>query len=843
MSSAGDKKSQKSKSSDKHADLELQESLKRLFETRPELAMYEPRSKRELHRAVGNRSSLLHARAHLNHFDVEVLETLVAVGPMTLNELLPAAGNPPQEALEASLRRLAYRWFVEKVGEQWHVRDSENLDLDYPVGLGRKVFDLLSTVSAAEASQHTTKLGLGRFNTRNKAIHAIEDYFSDYKRVHLLMDSAPDDAKDLLAQLAVGPPTLVVPFAAAARSLPGAKWLIDHGLLFSSHWGVVELPREAGIALRLGQIVLESHHKQPKLQTESHSEDGALVAHHALTAVALIEDICRAVNILKPVGLKSGGVGKREVKRIATFLGIAEETTYIALEIANAADLIQLDVVTRRVPNKSRRSAYPETSWELRTAERHDEWILQSLGERWVHLIRSWLSIEMHPSWSGRRNAEDKLVNALDSGGDPTQACRRSVFGNAIASLGDVRVTSNIDELADFIEWSAYILFAVHLEDVRTYVEDLVNEATILGLWIDGAITAPTKLILQGRYSDAIRLLDTLAPSVVDEITIQADGTIIIGGTPNAKMLQELQMFADINTRDAAMVMRVTDASLRRSLDSGVRAPQILETLNSYAPKGVPQALQYMIEDVDRRHGNLVVGEATSYVVSDDPGVIADVARHKSIGKHKPRVISPNVVVTSADPEVLLKALQDAGFMPVLDSETSVAKIEGTEYRTVKGGTASFEKPGIIHNVDDLDDLINTIASADESAHLAVASEHDAAYLDSIIIELFNCGITEDGDGISFSGRAVDADEIDSFIKAAINQALPIAVGLNPDHLGYREKEVQILVLEEADETNIYGVSITDLRTRVVKRQSIDWAVLVELEESEDEAPIILGDV
>lgn len=125
-------------------------------------------------------------------------------------------------------------------------------------------------------------------------------------------------------------------------------------------------------------------------------------------------------------------------------------------------------------------------------------------------------------------------------------------------------------------------------------------------------------------------------------------------GRPRA----DLDALADVESRGAATVWRVTEASLVRAYDDGWTAGTAREALQRWAGD-LPQAMGHLVDDAARRAGRLRTGAAASYLVAEDAAGLAD-AVHALKGVPLVRV-SDTVAVSTAAPDVLSAALARAG--------------------------------------------------------------------------------------------------------------------------------------------------------------------------------------
>ena len=79
--------------------------------------------------------------------------------------------------------------------------------------------------------------------------------------------------------------------------------------------------------------------------------------------------------------------------------------------------------------------------------------------------------------------------------------------------------------------------------------------------------------------------------------------------------------------------------------------------------------MTYLIDDVARRHGQLRIGMAASFVRCEDPTLLAQAAA-RAEATLSLRVLAPTVAISQAPISEVLAALQDAGFAPAAEDST-----------------------------------------------------------------------------------------------------------------------------------------------------------------------------
>src|SRR5690606_25683759 len=202
-------------------------------------------------------------------------------------------------------------------------------------------------------------------------------------------------------------------------------------------------------------------------------------------------------------------------------------------------------------------------------------------------------------------------------------------------------------------------------------VEAVLAEAGAVGVTGAGAL-APAGAALVGRVGrvgrvgtdeaaddDAVAAaLEAQLPPAVEEVLLQGDLTGIVPGRPSPALAALLDLAADVESRGAATTVRFTEASVRRALDTGRTAEELLADLSRHARAGVPQPLEYLVLDVARRHGLMRVGMASAYVRADDPALLAGLAEDPALRDLGLLRLAPTVLAAQAPPVALLAALR-----------------------------------------------------------------------------------------------------------------------------------------------------------------------------------------
>jgi Helicase conserved C-terminal domain len=164
--------------------------------------------------------------------------------------------------------------------------------------------------------------------------------------------------------------------------------------------------------------------------------------------------------------------------------------------------------------------------------------------------------------------------------------------------------------------------------------------------------------------------MEKVLPAPIDHFLLQADLTVIVPGPLERDLAEQLASVATVESAGAAMVYRISEASIRRALDTGRTAGELHALFNRHSKTPVPQGLTYLIDDVARRHGQLRVGMAQSFVRCEDAALLAQAVAAPAAEQLEMRLLAPTVAVSQAPISEVLAALRDSGFAPAAEDST-----------------------------------------------------------------------------------------------------------------------------------------------------------------------------
>lgn len=313
----------------------------------------------------------------------------------------------------------------------------------------------------------------------------------------------------------------------------------------------------------------------------------------------------------------SGGIGVREMNRIARRWGTDSDEVARRLTLAYEAGLVDLGF------------AHPPAGdgpvWA--PTEPAMDFLEASLATQWAMLLLGWHASPYAP-WHAEaldvRAFQEELL-------DPNAAHLRQLFPFLFRTpTGATTTTAQLaDQLWRVQPFQAWGTTAEGLEAI-------VAESVDLGLTALGEPTAALSALKLAREAAEARAarsaaaaahapddvsaaeddnddddpvvalaasLDELLPSPVKYLIIQGDHTVMAPGLLASADAAMLRAMAVQESSGIASVWRITKASLQSAFRTGHRSEEVSEFLSTMTPGGlpaVPQSIRYLIEDAER---------------------------------------------------------------------------------------------------------------------------------------------------------------------------------------------------------------------------------------------------
>jgi hypothetical protein len=534
-------------------------------------------------------------------------------------------------------------------------------------------------------------LGVGvASGSRNVLQAGIVAYLADAANVRALIESAPVEARDLLQRImahggVIG--TTVFPrdstYQNAKHTIAthypdaGSLWLARHGLILPTRPDRGEVPAEVRNAVG-HSVTFPFAFEPPTLpQTKVVAARARGEAQAAAAgALAKVSALVEAVDKQPVSPRKTGGLPVRETRRLAKALRLNETETRFWLGLTHGAGLI---------------GVVRDGDWYLicPTTE-SDHWLDQSASERLAQVLRAWFTLPDVITWWPY---PDETPVALAQANDPDAPVLRATVLSALAALppgsGCLHATAVIgsprqlsaeaeaalDAVTRAATWFAPLCFGGTPQPAQQVLHTLY-EAELLGVAAHGALTEVGRALLARDEPALLAALKEHLPAEQATARFQADMTVVVTGTPSAHLATLLGSMADRESEGHAVVYRISATTVRRALDAGAEAADLLAQLAEVAEGKLPQPLTYMIKEVGRAHGKMRVVRSACCIRCDDDSLVAELAKSKALTKLGLRRIAPTVLISVKSPTETLTALRLAGFSPTLEAETGVTVVE-----------------------------------------------------------------------------------------------------------------------------------------------------------------------
>ncbi len=778
----------------KELEARSDDSLRALFAARPDLISPMAPDFAALAARASARVSVQRALERLNKPEMQVLETLHLSTNADTGHSISAAGlkkviaGSTLSALDPILAKLQELALIHRADppagspatssrQRFYLPVGSLKDVIgiYPAGLGRSYTELVrlqpafaQRVVQLVAELHQSGAGIHPASTPMDAALALQRWTSTPENLRSILATAPERTVGLLDKFgswAMG----AVPQAQRRASVTHEShdvgpidWLLARGLLVPLDAGHVELPHSVGLALRGGAIV-DDFTLTPPVPELGHTS-AALRRNAAMGAIAeilrLAGELLFAVREQPLATLRSGGVGVRELRRLAESIRMGVHETAVLLELCAMAGLLRLDV--------------DSSTWVQPPSL---EWLTLPRQEQWLWMVNAWLASERAPSLVGQpltgpsttahQGAAGTTINALSAEAQRPDApvVRRRVLEilneltvEAAAPDGKAPVL-DARAVMQRAEWSQPRMS----RRFSSLVRGILEEATLLGLMGSGALTQLGAAIAEARPEQAMTILGEHLPAAVNHILLQADLTAVAPGYLAPELSETLLLMADAEGQGPASIYRFSAVTIRRALDAGQDAESLLAFLREHSATDVPQPLAYLVQDTASRHGRLRIGTSASFIQSDDETAISDLLAEGRTSVLSLVRIAPTVLTSSASPKETARVLRELGLSPaVQEAEPAVVRFKRT---TAVPGSARpvYTAPRTAPPDDDVDAQLLVLRQ-----HRGVRSEAGGEASTQLGLETLQTAIR--------LKQAVTMNVVDSLGNANTETVVPVSV-------------------------------------------------------------------
>ena len=278
-------------------------------------------------------------------------------------------------------------------------------------------------------------------------------------------------------------------------------------------------------------------------------------AERLYAVVIEVAEILRALDRSPARELAKGGLALPETRRLAEAAHLDVDDVAVVLRIAARAGLAA-----------SGPDGYATTTDAV-------DWLAASWPDRWESLTRAWLA---------------------------------SLPAEITAVLDQRVETSWGEPLAEFTLW-AYPAGGAWIPERLASFE---RAAQLLGLTSGGSPTsAAVALFREGPGAARARVAELL-PDAIDEVYLQHDLTVVAPGPLAPALDARLRVIADVESAGLAATYRITEGGIQRALTRGETAESLREFLSGISLSGIPQPLEYLVQQSAERHGRFRVSAA-----------------------------------------------------------------------------------------------------------------------------------------------------------------------------------------------------------------------------------------
>ena len=484
------------------------------------------------------------------------------------------------------------------------------------------------------------------------------------------------------------------------------------------------LPTSAAESTRPPEWTEYSRPDEPALTPIPESVARNAQAAAAGAAGGTVAAAVRAIEADPPSQLMSGGVGKRDVQRLASALDLEYAQTIFVLELCGALNLVGVDTssidpvwlptseydILKRTDRGSLHAALVRAWLHMGEDITHIAAGHTPRGDR-VHPLNSVVKPTTANPYGGHpsalppvRSARFRLLRSLLSPEVPlpqpgsgtstgTSADSGTSADQKTAETPSIRLT----DLTAVLQWRYPLAPAFNRETLA----QMLGEAEFLGL-VATPLTAPDSYGLTplGRTlaehlntslpaaaqpldyagsaatvpADFATTIGELLPDYAETVVIQSDLTAVATGPVHPDLAQKLDSLADIETRGQGTVYRFTEKSIERALHTGLSRTDIVDTLRECSSTGVPQPLEFLIDGVASRLNRVQVASARGAVIVDDPDELDALLADPLLIPAQLTRVAPTVALAGISSDRLRVLLEGAGTSTLTEAPTAQPK-------------------------------------------------------------------------------------------------------------------------------------------------------------------------
>ncbi|MDZ7261005.1 MAG: helicase-associated domain-containing protein [candidate division KSB1 bacterium] len=193
------------------------------------------------------------------------------------------------------------------------------------------------------------------------------------------------------------------------------------------------------------------------------------------------------------------------------------------------------------------------------------------------------------------------------------------------------------------------------------------------------------RLSASGRYLFEGRPMP-FSPSEPEEekFIVQPNYEIIAVFNTRFEVLRKLALFTSIKSLDLSIVFGISKPQLIRAIDQGMSAQEIYHFLEQGSKVPLPQPVKYLLEELQKREGEIELKSASGYIKIRDPHLLQEIKLH--LKGNVEEVLGNQIIILKQDADLsyLEKLLKRKGYFvkpfslvqePISSGSKSLAEI------------------------------------------------------------------------------------------------------------------------------------------------------------------------
>lgn len=235
-------------------------------------------------------------------------------------------------------------------------------------------------------------------------------------------------------------------------------------------------------------------------------------------------------------------------------------------------------------------------------------------------------------------------------------------------------------------------------------------------------ITPLGRAVLESNLSEPEKLFDgqdtdhlmTLRHNI-EQFTVLPSLEIITPPDLRLRSFYSINEFAEIKMLDVMSTFVLTRESVRKGMDNGVRAEDILRFLTEGSLTPLPETIKHLIHECSSKHGEVRLGFSGGYLIVEDPIRLQEIRNNKRLTSSIKDVIGDSVILLNSDVDIkkLGKLLYKMGYMPNIDSENVHVTQEGA-YHLTFSNEELYNLMATLRYIIELEEELGTPSASDD---------------------------------------------------------------------------------------------------------------------------------